>query len=247
MDIVFVHGIQGGAFSTWRAEKAALAKRPTEQPVSRRICWPGVWLSKDVPQARLLSMKYAAPVTAWQVRSWPQPAFIGLTTILDISAVQTSCNPSQGSAAGKHPSHRLHAQEALGHLAHGCHFAKQKAAWPIRRRLPFAYCVHSCIHCNTRECRPAFNAQIIKTSCMQGESLPVRGTVEQLLDRLTAAGVGQRPVVFVCHRWAAPALLSISPKPDNHRAHVAKSHARPAWQFSTLRTQSSICIASIKK
>lgn len=35
--------------------------------------------------------------------------------------------------------------------------------------------------------------------CMQGQSLPVWGTVGQLLDSLAAAGVGQRPVVFVCH------------------------------------------------
>lgn len=37
---------------------------------------------------------------------------------------------------------------------------------------------------------------------MQGESLPLWGTVGQLMDQLTAAGVGERPVVFVCHRWA---------------------------------------------
>jgi len=35
---------------------------------------------------------------------------------------------------------------------------------------------------------------------MQGESLPLWGTVGQLMDQLTAAGVGERPVVFVCHR-----------------------------------------------
>lgn len=68
VDVVFVHGIQGGAFSTWRAERAALSRQPNEgRAVSRQICWPGVWLSADAPKARLLSMKYAAPVTAWQV------------------------------------------------------------------------------------------------------------------------------------------------------------------------------------
>lgn len=35
---------------------------------------------------------------------------------------------------------------------------------------------------------------------LQGQSLPLWGTVGQLMDQLTAAGVGQRPVVFVCHR-----------------------------------------------
>ena len=35
---------------------------------------------------------------------------------------------------------------------------------------------------------------------LQGESLPLRGTVGQLMDKLASAGVGQRPVVFICHR-----------------------------------------------
>ena len=41
---------------------------------------------------------------------------------------------------------------------------------------------------------------------VQGESLPLWGTVGQLMDQLTAAGVGERPVVFVCHRHAIPFL-----------------------------------------
>ncbi len=83
MDVVFVHGIQGGAFSTWRAERAALSKRPAEgRPISRRICWPGVWLSHAVPEARLLSMKYAAPVTAWQVRLLHSMSFQPITGVL---------------------------------------------------------------------------------------------------------------------------------------------------------------------
>ncbi len=35
---------------------------------------------------------------------------------------------------------------------------------------------------------------------LQGESLPMRGTVGQLQERLAAAGVGHRPTIFVCHR-----------------------------------------------
>ena len=38
----------------------------------------------------------------------------------------------------------------------------------------------------------------------QAESMPLHGTVGQLLNRLIAAGVGQRPVIFVTHR-SAPA------------------------------------------
>ncbi len=38
---------------------------------------------------------------------------------------------------------------------------------------------------------------------LQGSSLPIRATVGQLMDRLTAAGVGERPVIFVAHRWGS--------------------------------------------
>lgn len=31
--------------------------------------------------------------------------------------------------------------------------------------------------------------------------MPISGTVGQLVNRLVSAGVGQRPVVFVSHRW----------------------------------------------
>lgn len=43
---------------------------------------------------------------------------------------------------------------------------------------------------------------MLLTECnvLQGESLPLRGTVGQLMDKLASAGVGQRPVVFICHR-----------------------------------------------
>lgn len=35
---------------------------------------------------------------------------------------------------------------------------------------------------------------------VQGEALPFQGTVAQLMEKLAAAGVGQRPVIFVSHR-----------------------------------------------
>ena len=37
----------------------------------------------------------------------------------------------------------------------------------------------------------------------QAESMPLHGTVGQLLNRLIAAGVGQRPVIFVTHRYCS--------------------------------------------
>lgn len=50
---------------------------------------------------------------------------------------------------------------------------------------------------------------LLTHAAMQGESLPLWGTVEQLIDGLTAAGIGQRPVVFVSHR-SGPMLVSSS-------------------------------------
>ena len=43
---------------------------------------------------------------------------------------------------------------------------------------------------------------------LQGESLPLWGTVGQIMDQLTAAGVGQRPTVFVCHRCSCQCKMS---------------------------------------
>lgn len=96
-DIVFVHGIRGGAFITWRKEKA-FSRGNARGNLDHTICWPTSWLAPMFPKARILSAEYAAPATWWE-----------------------------------------------------------------------------------------------------GESLPLFATVNHLADRLTAAGIGSRPVVFVCH------------------------------------------------
>ena len=68
MDVVFVHGIRGGAFATWR-RKGVINTDPehTEGNLDHSYCWPSEWLTKDVPQARLLSMEDAAPASGWEV------------------------------------------------------------------------------------------------------------------------------------------------------------------------------------
>lgn len=43
----------------------------------------------------------------------------------------------------------------------------------------------------------------------QAESMPLHGTVGQLLNRLIAAGIGQRPVIFVTHRYVAARPLHL--------------------------------------
>lgn len=70
VDVVFVHGIRGGAFATWR-RKGVINTDPqhTEGSLDHPYCWPSEWLTQDVPQARLLSMEYAAPASGWEVRN----------------------------------------------------------------------------------------------------------------------------------------------------------------------------------
>ncbi|EFN53770.1 hypothetical protein CHLNCDRAFT_136410 [Chlorella variabilis] len=109
LDIVFVHGIRGGAFATWRRE-GVLEHGQARESLDRPACWPASWVAKELPEARLLSLEYAAPASGWE-----------------------------------------------------------------------------------------------------GESLPFRHIVAQLMDKLAAAGVGRRPVIFVCHRHAFHARLPCLP------------------------------------
>ncbi len=68
MDVVFVHGIRGGAFATWRREGVQNVQPGHKAGnLDHLYCWPSTWLPEDVPQARLLSMEYAAPASGWEV------------------------------------------------------------------------------------------------------------------------------------------------------------------------------------
>ena len=68
VDVVFVHGIRGGAFATWRREGIQnLQAGHKPGSLDHLYCWPSNWLPQDVPQARLLSMEYAAPASGWEV------------------------------------------------------------------------------------------------------------------------------------------------------------------------------------
>ncbi len=57
-DIVFVHGIRGGPFITWRKLGAFVRKGASARQLSKHDCWPSDWLAKDLPGARLLSVEY---------------------------------------------------------------------------------------------------------------------------------------------------------------------------------------------
>ncbi len=38
------------------------------ESLDRSVCWPASWVAKEIPDARLLSLEYAAPASGWEVR-----------------------------------------------------------------------------------------------------------------------------------------------------------------------------------
>ncbi|GLI68116.1 hypothetical protein VaNZ11_012443 [Volvox africanus] len=70
VDVVFVHGIRGGPFITWR-KAGVMTRGSAASHMERSACWPSAWLAEEVPGARLLSVEYLAPVSAWEGESLP--------------------------------------------------------------------------------------------------------------------------------------------------------------------------------
>ncbi|XP_031273440.1 uncharacterized protein LOC116131919 isoform X2 [Pistacia vera] len=64
LDIVFVHGMRGGPYKTWRisedksSTKSGLVEKIDQEAGKQGTFWPGEWLSADFPHARLFTLKY---------------------------------------------------------------------------------------------------------------------------------------------------------------------------------------------
>ncbi|XP_027940406.1 uncharacterized protein LOC114194412 isoform X3 [Vigna unguiculata] len=77
LDIVFVHGLRGGPYKTWRIaeEKSStashLVEKVDEEAGKLGTFWPGEWLSSDFPEARLFTLKYKTNLTQWSGASLP--------------------------------------------------------------------------------------------------------------------------------------------------------------------------------
>ena len=61
VDIIFVHGIWGSPFYTWRQNEIMNAKTRTDNT----ICWPKYWLASDLPNTRILSLAYDSEISTW--------------------------------------------------------------------------------------------------------------------------------------------------------------------------------------
>lgn len=64
LDVVFVHGLRGGPFKTWRlaedksSTKSGLVEKIDEEAGKQGTFWPGEWLSSDFPYARMFTLRY---------------------------------------------------------------------------------------------------------------------------------------------------------------------------------------------
>ncbi|KAK3004124.1 hypothetical protein RJ639_020115 [Escallonia herrerae] len=77
LDVIFVHGLRGGPFKTWRlsedksSTKSGLVEKIDEEAGKEGTFWPGEWLSADFSNARLFTLKYKTNLTQWSGASLP--------------------------------------------------------------------------------------------------------------------------------------------------------------------------------
>ncbi|XP_059077492.1 uncharacterized protein LOC131034550 isoform X2 [Cryptomeria japonica] len=79
LDVVFVHGLRGGPFNTWRlsdnkastTSKSGLVEKIDEDSGREGTCWPREWLAADLPRTRLLTVKYKTNLSQWSGATLP--------------------------------------------------------------------------------------------------------------------------------------------------------------------------------
>ncbi|TGZ65471.1 hypothetical protein CRM22_005870 [Opisthorchis felineus] len=63
-DIIFVHGMRGSVFFTWRQNDAVLDSNETDAGNYTK-CWPRDWLSREFPRARILAIDASLNPFIW--------------------------------------------------------------------------------------------------------------------------------------------------------------------------------------
>ncbi|KAG6672177.1 hypothetical protein I3842_16G045300 [Carya illinoinensis] len=77
LDVVFIHGIRGGAYRSWRmadnksSTTSGLVEKIDQEAGKLGTFWPGEWLSSDFPQARMFTIKYKTNLSKWSGASVP--------------------------------------------------------------------------------------------------------------------------------------------------------------------------------
>uniref|UniRef100_A0A8C7D9S2 Protein SERAC1 n=1 Tax=Oncorhynchus kisutch TaxID=8019 RepID=A0A8C7D9S2_ONCKI len=69
-DVLFVHGLLGAAFKTWRQKDCDPTEEEKAEGVSEDYteCWPKSWLAADCPNLRVLSVEYDTHLSDWRAK-----------------------------------------------------------------------------------------------------------------------------------------------------------------------------------
>uniref|UniRef100_A0A665WZQ0 Protein SERAC1 n=1 Tax=Echeneis naucrates TaxID=173247 RepID=A0A665WZQ0_ECHNA len=69
-DVLFIHGILGAAFKTWRQKDRNMLEEEKEGESSEDYteCWPKSWLAADCPNLRVLSVEYDSHLSDWMAK-----------------------------------------------------------------------------------------------------------------------------------------------------------------------------------
>ncbi|XP_072783083.1 protein SERAC1 isoform X3 [Taeniopygia guttata] len=69
-DILFVHGLLGAAFKTWRQQDIdrRLDRKASEGEEDYSQCWPKTWLASDCPSLRIISVEYDTHLSDWKAK-----------------------------------------------------------------------------------------------------------------------------------------------------------------------------------
>lgn len=69
-DVLFIHGILGAAFKTWRQKDQNLLEeeKDKESRDDYTECWPKSWLAADCPNLRVLSVEYDSHLSDWMAK-----------------------------------------------------------------------------------------------------------------------------------------------------------------------------------
>ncbi|KAJ8270590.1 hypothetical protein GJAV_G00116830 [Gymnothorax javanicus] len=67
-DILFVHGLLGAAFKTWRQKDLTEEEKAAGGTDDYTECWPKSWLAEDCPHLRILSVEYDTHLSDWRAK-----------------------------------------------------------------------------------------------------------------------------------------------------------------------------------
>ncbi|XP_077611249.1 protein SERAC1 [Crocuta crocuta] len=69
-DVLFIHGLMGAAFKTWRQQdnEQVLTEKILEDDARYTTCWPKTWLARDCPALRIISVEYDTSLSDWRTR-----------------------------------------------------------------------------------------------------------------------------------------------------------------------------------